>query len=107
MKNKGITLLALIVTVIIMLILASVSIRIITSGGIIDKTKETVTLYNEATEKEELELAKIAATDYVTGNIDKDALEENLPSKFTSPYNFGIPCSLHFSFSSSVASLKL
>ena len=39
-ENKGVTLIALAVTIIIMLILAGVTVKIATGGGIIDKTKK-------------------------------------------------------------------
>ena len=51
MKNKGITLIALIVTIIIMLILAGVTINLVNNNGTIQKTKEAVNLYNESSEK--------------------------------------------------------
>ena len=92
MKNKGITLLALIVTVIIMLILAGVTINLVNNGGAIQKTKEAVNSYNEAAEKEKLELAKFAATDYKTGKVDKDLLEENLSEGWTVEDDFDGTC---------------
>lgn len=92
-EKKGITLIALIVTVIIMIILAAVSIRIITSGGIIDKTRQAAidTIYEQ--DHEEFLLAVAGARDYFVKNpdaeegedyilyynvLDVDALEETL-----------------------------
>ena len=40
-KQNGITVVALVITIIIMLILAGVTVKIATGGGIIDKTKNT------------------------------------------------------------------
>ena len=54
-NNKGITLIALIITIIILLILAAVSIKIAFSGGLIDKAKSAVGLYNQK-EKEQNEI---------------------------------------------------
>lgn len=78
MKNKGITLLALIVTVIIMLILATVTINLTNNGGAVDKAKEAVTATQKAADKEELQLAVFAATDYALGEMDGEALTTSL-----------------------------
>lgn len=52
-KNKGITLIALIITVIIMLILAGVTISVITGqGGLFDKVKGAVDLYEQSSQEE-------------------------------------------------------
>ena len=40
-KQEGITLVALVITIIVLLILAMVSIKIALSGGLIEKTKES------------------------------------------------------------------
>ena len=81
MKNKkGITLLSLIVTVIIMIILAGVSINLITNGGIIDKTRTATKEYQYAADKEQFELAKIGATDYLTDEVDEEEMEIALAS---------------------------
>ena len=79
MKNKGITLLALIVTVIIMVILASVTIKLITDGEIINKSREATEEYLKAQEQEEWQLAVAGAKNYLTGEINLAELEENLP----------------------------
>ena len=49
-REKGITLIALIITIIIMLILAGVSISIIKNQGIITKSNEAVEKYNQSAE---------------------------------------------------------
>ena len=46
-SNKGITLIALIITIIILLILAVVSIRLVMNNGIINKAEKAVTTYSE------------------------------------------------------------
>lgn len=51
-KNTGITMVALVITIIILLILAMVSIKIATDGGIIVKTKESTKEYKISSEKE-------------------------------------------------------
>ena len=79
MKNKGITLLALIVTVIIMVILASVTINVLTDGGIINKSREGTKAYLKAQEEEQWKLAVAGAKNYLTGKINLEELEESLP----------------------------
>ena len=58
LKSKsGITLVALIITIIVLLILAMVSIRLVMNGGIIDKSKNAVDRYSDAEIQEQLKLA--------------------------------------------------
>ena len=45
--QRGITLIALVITIIVLLILAMVSIKIALDGGLIEKTKEAVGIHNE------------------------------------------------------------
>ena len=60
MKNKkGITLVSLIITIIILLILASVSISLIINSGIITKTKYAVDKYSEGEIEEQIKLAHL------------------------------------------------
>ena len=56
-SNKGITLVALIITIIVLLILAMVSIRLVMNGGIIDKSKSAVDKYSEEEIQEQIKLA--------------------------------------------------
>ena len=54
LKNKsGITLVALIITIIILLILAGVSLSFVFNGGILDKAQQAVNEYENASKKEE------------------------------------------------------
>lgn len=57
-KNKGITLVALVITIVILLILAGISISAITNTGIFTKTKNTVSKYKTSEVKEKIELFK-------------------------------------------------
>ncbi len=60
MKNKGITLVALVVTIIIMLILAGVTLRLtLGDNGLFKMAKNSVKAYEESSEKEEEGLDKI------------------------------------------------
>ena len=56
-NNKGITLVALVITIIVLLILAMVSIKIAIDGGLIGKSNEAVTVHEEAKTKESVQLA--------------------------------------------------
>lgn len=55
-KNNGITLIALIITIIILLILAMVSIKLIINGGLISKTQDAVLISKIAEIEEKLKL---------------------------------------------------
>ena len=57
--NKGITLVALIITIIVLLILAGVSLSFVFNGGILDKSQRAVNEYQNASEKEQDILDKI------------------------------------------------
>lgn len=59
--NKGITLIALIITIIVLLILAMVSIKLVWDGGIIEHSKNAVNTY---TVEQEKELIKLAYSEY-------------------------------------------
>lgn len=79
MKNKGITLIALIITVIILLILASVTITTLTgNNGIITKTMESKQKIEQAEIEEQLSLAVSSAKLKKQGNsiTIEDILEE-------------------------------
>jgi flagellar basal body-associated protein FliL len=52
-KQKGITLVALVITIIVMLILASVTISMLVNGGLIDKAKGATSDTKTATENEQ------------------------------------------------------
>ena len=56
-SNKGITLVALIITIIVLLILAMVSISLVMNGGIINKSKSAVDKYSQEEIEEQIKLA--------------------------------------------------
>ena len=59
-KESGITLIALVITVVVMLILAGVAISAIVGGeGLFSKVKEAVGVYENATQKEQEELSNL------------------------------------------------
>ena len=61
-RNKGITLVALIITIIVLLILAAVAIAAIKGDGIISHAKNAKTQYTEAQKKEQDMLEYYEAT---------------------------------------------
>ena len=54
-KNNGITLVALVVTIVILLILAGISISAITQTGLFGKAKQATEKYKESEEKERIQ----------------------------------------------------
>ena len=66
-KSNGITLVALVITIIVLLILAMVSIRIVLDGGLISKTKEATDIYKVKNEEEQIQLA------YASYNMSKNS----------------------------------
>lgn len=63
-KNRGITLISLVVTIIILIILAGVSINLVLGeNGIIKKAIEAREMVRIAQIEEEIELAKVASMD--------------------------------------------
>ena len=79
-KNRGITLIALVVTIVVLLILAAVSIAMLGGeNGIMTQTQDAKEQTDIASEKEKVELAAVTATEKDTwGNITKDNLKEEL-----------------------------
>lgn len=78
MRNKGITIIALIITIVILLILAGITIGTLTGENGLIKNSNNAKLENEiANEKEILEQATIEAMGKEKyGNLNKDNLEE-------------------------------
>ena len=61
-KKKGITLVALIITIIVLLILAGVSLSFVLNGGILDKSQQAVNEYQNAANNESEILEYINST---------------------------------------------
>ena len=79
-NNKGSTLVALVITIIVLLILAMVSIKIAIDGGLIGKSNEAVTIHEEAKTKESVQLAVAQCymtKEGLTAENLKKALKEN------------------------------
>lgn len=60
-RNKGITLVALVITIIILLILAGITITQLTNNGLFEKAKQSQKRYGEAEAKEKLQMALMTA----------------------------------------------
>ena len=79
-KESGITLVALVVTIIVLLILAGISIRMaLGNNGMIKKASETSNETIVAKEKEQIELAYVsAAVKKIGNNVDQYDLQEEI-----------------------------
>lgn len=76
-QEKGITLIALIITIIIMLILVGVTVSVALNGGLFDTAKKAAQGTDKAMIEEEMQGAILAAVDN-NGNIDLDKLRQEL-----------------------------
>ena len=77
-NNNGITLIALVITIIILLILAGISISSLTGSGLFQKAQEATTKYTEAQIKEQIEIAIYNSRMNSNGRIDLEELEKGL-----------------------------
>ena len=82
-RNKGITLVALIITIIILLILAIVTIAAINKSNIIEKTKTSKEEYSIGEEKEKVTLAVQEANLEGQGTINNDNVTNGMNTYFT------------------------
>ena len=103
-KNKGVTLVALVVTIIILLILAGISISALTQTGIFGKTKDAEKRSKEAEQKQaetlgsyEKEINKYVAEELTSEKINKvlktnenTVLKDSKGNVFTVPAGFKI-----------------
>ena len=92
-KNNGITLIALVVTIIVLLILAGVSISMLTgNNGIITQAQKAKRETEESQEKENLEIAVASSQikDTDTLGITKENLENAIKEQFGNNKNFSI-----------------
>ncbi len=76
--NKGITLIALVITIIVLLILAGISILVLTGeNGILNKANTAKDKTDRETAKEEVQLAVMGSYG-IDGNLNYEQLKENL-----------------------------
>ena len=81
--NRGITLVALVITIIVMLILVGVTITVAINGGLIDKAKEAADKTKLGVDRETLIEATIGARNN-QGIIEKaQDIQDNLPDGWT------------------------
>ena len=77
-KDKGITLIALVITIVVLLILAAVSIATLTGeNGILTRAADSKEETGQATAKEKVEVEVLGSYDN-NGNISIEKLNENL-----------------------------
>ena len=79
--QKGITLIALIITIIVMLILVGVTINVALSGGLFDKAKTASEQTQRETDKEQL-LSAVIGTLNNDGTVNEAELQAHLPDGF-------------------------
>lgn len=77
-KQKGITLIALIITIIVMLILVGVTVTTAINGGLFEKARIGAKGTQKEVDREKLNMAVAFAYDETTGKIDKTKLEQEL-----------------------------
>ena len=81
-QNKGITLIALIITIIVMLILVGVTVNVALNGGLFEKAKTAGSQMQLAADRETLLSAVVAAIG-TDGDVDFTDLDANLPTGWT------------------------
>ena len=97
-QENGITLIALVITIIVLLILAGVTIATLTGdNGILTKAQSAKTQNDKANEKEQIDLAVLASKINNDANIDKKTLKREL-EKIGEIIESGIPESDEYSF---------
>ena len=77
LKEKGITLVALVITIVILLILAGISIQAITNTGLFANAKRAVEETKYANAEEKVKMAVMASYD-TNGTLSKEYLKDNL-----------------------------
>ena len=80
--QKGITLVALVITIVVMIILVGVTITVSLKGGLFSKANEATSQMQIEAEKEELLTAALGTLGR-NGKVNLDELDNNLPEGFT------------------------
>lgn len=82
-EKNGITLIALVVTIVVLLILAGISINLVLGdNGIVNRTKDAKEKTEYAQEKERVQYAVIDALDWETTTVQTEKLKEALKNEF-------------------------
>lgn len=82
-KQKGITLIALIITIIVMLILVGVTVTTAINGGLFEKARIAAKGTQKEVDKEKLSMALALAYTETAGKIDTDKLKNELGDEWT------------------------
>lgn len=82
-KQKGITLIALIITIIVMLILVGVTVTTAINGGLFEKARIGAKGTQKEVDREKLNMAVAFAYDETTGKIDRTKLQQELGDEWT------------------------
>ena len=82
-KQKGITLIALIITIIVMLILVGVTVTTAINGGLFEKARIGAKGTQKEVDREKLNMAVAFAYDEATGKIDEEKLKSELGDEWT------------------------
>ena len=80
-RKNGITLIALIITIVILLVLAVVTINAVQDGGIISSAKNATKEHGKAEEKEKVTLAALNSKLENQGEVTKTGLQAMLPNE--------------------------
>ena len=92
-KNAGITLIALVITIVVLIILSTITINFaFGENGLISITEDARDITTEATEKEGIEMAVADSKikDITTPDREKENLEDSLRSQFGNDVNFTV-----------------
>ncbi len=92
-RNRGITLIALVITIVILIILSTITINFaFGENGLVSITEDARDITTEATEKEGIEMAVADSKikDITTPDREKENLEESLRSQFGNNANFTV-----------------
>lgn len=81
-KEKGITLIALIITIIVMLILVGVTVSVALNGGLFSTAKEAASKTQYEADYETLQAGVIGALNRDLVILDEEALKKNLPGNW-------------------------
>ncbi len=85
LKERGITLIALVITIIVLLILAGVTLSIVLHTGIIDNSQKAVESFQIASAKEQIDMEIFGSYDG-TGKININTLNDNLIKNLKNVY---------------------
>ena len=91
-KEKGITLVALVITVVIMLILAAVAIGSVTGDGLFNRTRQAAEAYENASKKEleHIQTLMNEIDEYLTGNTGNEEVEPGEVAKIGDFVNYSV-----------------